>query len=76
MAQRVTMSLEQPLANQLTQAYAWNLTASNIALGNGSQANFFILFNLFAGKMADGSHKKVLFSTCARIRRLCRPRFN
>ncbi|ATG58376.1 MULTISPECIES: valine--pyruvate transaminase [Pseudoalteromonas] len=49
------------LANQLTQAYAWNLTASNIALGNGSQANFFILFNLFAGKMADGSHKKVLF---------------
>ncbi|WP_276755212.1 valine--pyruvate transaminase [Pseudoalteromonas marina] len=49
------------LANQLTQAYAWNLTASNIALGNGSQANFFILFNLFAGKMADDSHKKVLF---------------
>ena len=49
------------LANQLTQEYAWNLTASNIALGNGSQANFFILFNLFAGKMADGSHKKVLF---------------
>ena len=49
------------LANQLTQEYAWNLTASNIALGNGSQANFFILFNLFAGKMANGSHKKVLF---------------
>ncbi|MBB1407736.1 valine--pyruvate transaminase [Pseudoalteromonas sp. SG44-17] len=49
------------LAKQLKSEYSWDLTANNIALGNGSQANFFVLFNLLAGSMPDGSHKKVLF---------------
>jgi valine--pyruvate aminotransferase len=49
------------LAKQLSSEFSWDLTAANIALGNGSQANFFVLFNLFAGNMPDGSHKKILF---------------
>ena len=49
------------LANKLNENYAWDLDENNIALSNGSQANFFVLFNLFAGEMADGKHKKILF---------------
>tara|TARA_R110000744_G_scaffold203536_3_gene322431 strand:+ start:7978 stop:9246 length:1269 start_codon:yes stop_codon:yes gene_type:complete len=49
------------LANKLNENYAWDIDESNISLSNGSQANFFVLFNLFAGEMPDGSHKKILF---------------
>ncbi|MGO2276706.1 valine--pyruvate transaminase [Pseudoalteromonas nigrifaciens] len=49
------------LASQLSKKYAWDISANNVALGNGSQANFFVLFNMFAGEMPDGSHKKILF---------------
>lgn len=49
------------LASQLSKKYAWDISANNVALGNGSQANFFVLFNIFAGEMPDGSHKKILF---------------
>lgn len=49
------------LAKQFNNDFSWDITAANIALGNGSQANFFILFNLLAGDMPDGSHKKILF---------------
>lgn len=33
----------------LNREYGWNLTPRNIALTNGSQAAFFMLFNMFAG---------------------------
>lgn len=49
------------LAKQFKNEFSWDVSAANIALGNGSQANFFVLFNLFAGAMPDGSHKKILF---------------
>jgi len=49
------------LARQFQNVFSWDVTVSNIALGNGSQANFFVLFNLLAGMMPDGSHKKILF---------------
>ena len=49
------------LANKLNENYGWGLDKNNIGLSNGSQANFFVLFNLFAGEMTDGSHKKILF---------------
>ncbi|KTF08900.1 valine--pyruvate transaminase [Pseudoalteromonas sp. 10-33] len=49
------------LANQLNREFAWGVTEQNIALGNGSQANFFVLFNMLAGKMNDGSTKRILF---------------
>ncbi len=32
----------------------------NIVLTNGSQTAFFFLFNMFAGRYADGTHKKML----------------
>nr|MBA2817901.1 Valine--pyruvate aminotransferase [Candidatus Pantoea persica] len=39
----------------------WPVTAQNTALTNGSQSAFFYLFNLFAGRRADGGKKRVLF---------------
>ncbi|MBK0092400.1 valine--pyruvate transaminase [Erwinia sp. S59] len=49
------------LANMLREELGWPITAQNIALTNGSQSAFFYLFNLFAGRRADGSKKRVLF---------------
>ncbi|MFZ4210124.1 valine--pyruvate transaminase [Pantoea sp. X85] len=49
------------LAKMLREELGWPLTAQNIALTNGSQSAFFYLFNLFAGRRADGSKKRVLF---------------
>lgn len=44
----------------LNRRYDWGLTKNNICLTNGSQTSFFTLFNLLAGEMSDGSHKKIL----------------
>ncbi|NDJ55807.1 valine--pyruvate transaminase [Enterobacteriaceae bacterium 4M9] len=49
------------LADMLRETQGWDIGPQNIALTNGSQSAFFYLFNLFAGRMADGSSKKVLF---------------
>ena len=35
----------------LSREYGWPLSADNIALTAGSQAGFFFLFNLFAGRV-------------------------
>lgn len=43
----------------LNGMYGWGLTADNIGLTNGSQAAFFMLFNLFAGDFSDGSRKHI-----------------
>ena len=48
------------LAKSLKNRYGWNITADNIALTSGSQNSFFMLFNLLAGKMADGAHRRIL----------------
>ena len=47
--------LREELANYLKRRHGWILTADNIAISNGSQAAFFLLFNMLAGTMADGS---------------------
>ena len=44
----------------LNRQFGWNLTERNIALSNGSQSAFFMLFNMFAGEQSNGSHKKIL----------------
>lgn len=49
------------LINMLNDRYDWGLTRKNICLTNGSQTSFFSLFNILAGDMPDGSHKKILF---------------
>ena len=48
------------LKDLLNATYGWGLTEANIALTNGSQAAFFILFNLFAGQLPDGSRRQIL----------------
>jgi valine--pyruvate aminotransferase len=48
------------LAKLLSDTYGWPISEKNISLTNGSQSAFFYLFNLFAGKQLDGSHKKIL----------------
>lgn len=47
------------LAALLSDEFGWNLTAEHIAISNGSQAAFFVLFNLFAGAFPDGTTKKI-----------------
>ncbi|MDR9425560.1 MAG: hypothetical protein RI567_09810, partial [Marinobacter sp.] len=41
------------LAALLNREYGWHLKPENIALTNGSQAAFFMLFNMFGGDYAD-----------------------
>lgn len=48
------------LADLLRTEYGWPVNGDNIALTNGSQSAFFMLFNMFAGAFDDGSCKKVL----------------
>jgi valine--pyruvate aminotransferase len=48
------------LAEMFRSEYGWPIGPENIVLTNGSQTAFFFLFNLLAGKFADGTHKKVL----------------
>ncbi|WP_020408244.1 valine--pyruvate transaminase [Hahella ganghwensis] len=50
----------QSLADLFSREYGWPIGPENIALTNGSQSAFFILFNLFAGRYGDGTSKKVL----------------
>ena len=48
------------VADLLRRELGWPVSEANIALTNGSQTAFFYLFNLFAGRFANGAHKKVL----------------
>jgi valine--pyruvate aminotransferase len=48
------------LAELFVREYGWQVSAKNIALTSGSQAGFFLLFNLLAGPQSDGSFKRIL----------------
>ena len=48
------------LAALLNREYGWDLKPENIALTNGSQAAFFMLFNMFGGDYGDGHRKHIL----------------
>jgi valine--pyruvate aminotransferase len=48
------------LAELFAREYGWQVTAKNIALTSGSQAGFFLLFNLLAGPQSDGGFKRIL----------------
>lgn len=48
------------LADLLNREYGWGLKPENIALTNGSQAAFFMLFNMFGGDYGDGLRKHIL----------------
>ena len=45
----------------LRSELGWDVQSKNIALTNGSQTAFFILFNIFAGAFEGGSSRKILF---------------
>ncbi len=47
------------VAALLKRQFGWSLNQDNIAVSNGSQSAFYILFNLLAGEMTDGSYKSI-----------------
>lgn len=47
------------LAEFLKRQFGWSLSERNIAVSNGSQSAFFVLYNMFAGTMPDGSHSSI-----------------
>ena len=47
------------IAAMLNKQFDWPVTEENIAISNGSQSAFYILFNLLAGQMPDGSFKTI-----------------
>jgi len=49
------------LVDLLQREYQWPISRANLALSNGSQSAFFVLFNLFAGDYADGTKKRIQF---------------
>lgn len=47
------------VAAYLSRQFGWPLTEANIAVSNGSQSAFFVLYNMFAGQMPDGSKRSI-----------------
>jgi valine--pyruvate aminotransferase len=50
----------EALVGFLNTRYGWGITPANVAVTNGSQTAYFILLNMLAGRMPDGSHRKIL----------------
>ena len=50
----------EALASLLRELYNWPISAANICITHGSQGAFFLLFNILAGRMADGGHRKIM----------------
>ena len=49
----------EQIAGLLKKEFGWNLSERNIAISNGSQSAFFILYNMLAGAMPDGSSRSI-----------------
>jgi valine--pyruvate aminotransferase len=49
------------VAGLLRSELGCEIKTENIALTNGSQSAFFILFNIFAGQFENATNKKILF---------------
>ncbi len=50
----------EAIATLFRETFGWDLTAENVAITSGGQTAFYFLFNLLAGEMPDGSHRKIL----------------
>ena len=48
------------MADLLRRELGWPVSAEHIALTNGSQSAFFMLFNLFGGRFADGVRRDIV----------------
>ena len=53
------LSFRRQVADLLKRQFGWSVTERNIAVSNGSQSAFFILYNLLAGAMPDGSDRSI-----------------
>ncbi len=51
----------EAMTHLLNKQFHWGIKCENVALTNGSQSAFFILFNMFAGRFDDGVQRKILF---------------
>lgn len=49
------------LAALFNKRYGWELTRSHIAITNGGQTAFFLLFNLIAGPSSAGGLRRIVF---------------
>lgn len=49
----------EQIACLLKKEFGWDLSGRNIAISNGSQSAFFILYNMLAGAMPDGSSRSI-----------------
>ena len=49
----------EQIASLLKKRFGWDLSERNIAISNGSQSAFFILYNMLAGSMPDGSSRSI-----------------
>ena len=47
------------LAKLLRRQHGWAISERNVAVSNGSQSAFFVLFNLLAGNMPDGGQRSI-----------------
>ncbi len=50
----------EAIADLLNDGNHWNLSSKNVALTAGSQAGFFLLFNIFGGACTDGIKRRIL----------------
>ncbi|MGI6271851.1 MAG: valine--pyruvate transaminase [Anaerohalosphaeraceae bacterium] len=50
----------EAVACLLREQFGWDVGPEHIALTNGSQSAFFILFNVFAGPAVGGAERKIL----------------
>jgi len=53
-------SFLEAIASLLSDENGWDISSKNIALTAGSQAGFFLLFNIFGGDCIDGIKKQIL----------------
>ena len=53
------LGFRRHIAAMLNDQYDWPVSEANIAISNGSQSAFYLLFNLLAGQMSDGSFKSI-----------------
>ena len=52
-------ALREELAAYLRSELGWPVTPAHIAVANGSQSAFFVLYNLFAGAMDSGPARRI-----------------
>lgn len=52
------------LASLLREKFGWTIGPENLAITTGGQTAFFQIFNLLAGRFADGRQRKILLPLC------------